>query len=126
MQKFARSAEFVVWNESEFLLAQVAVTASAYGVRVVVGDSLLFDTRIEMEDALCVLACRFLAESHCLVVRSHRVFGLSHLYDGAAAVPSVRRIVLLPERVVDGQRDTIEGSMFWPHLNRTNSVKSLF
>ena len=70
MKQLTCSAEFVVWNESEFLLAQVAVTASAYGVRVVVWNSLLLYAWIEMEDALCVLTCRFLAESHCLVVWS--------------------------------------------------------
>ena len=67
-----------------------------------------------MEDALRVLARGELAERHCLVVGCGRIFGFADLYDGASAVPSVRRVVFLPEGGCDGERDTVEGSVFGP------------
>ena len=56
-KQFARSAQLIFGNEPrqlDFALCDVAVPASANGVRVVVGHRLVLLAGVEMEDALRV------------------------------------------------------------------------
>ena len=71
---------------------------------------------VEMEDALCVVLQSLFASFHSLVVRCDGVFGFSHLDYCASAVPSVGRIVCLPEGIGWGERHAVEGSVFGAHL----------
>ncbi len=76
-----RSAQFIFWDEDEFVpdgrtvgrkvFGNVAVPASTYGVGIIVRECLLLYARIEVEDALGVLTRRLLTECHCLVVWYH-------------------------------------------------------
>ena len=100
----------------EFPICDVAVSASADGVWVVVRECLLLDSGIEVEESLFVVSCGEFSELHGLVVRRLRVLGLAYLHDCALAVPSVWRVVGLPERVCDGQRDPVECGMLRSHL----------
>lgn len=89
MYKFARSAQLVLGNELcqiQLSLGDVAVPASPYGVRIVVGHSLVLLARVEMEDALSVTLQSLLAKCHRIIVRCLGIFRLAHLYHGTAAV----------------------------------------
>lgn len=85
--------------EVEVSLWYLAVAASAYGVGVIVGEGLLLDAGVEVENAFGVFLCGEFAEGDGFVVGCGGELRFSDLYDGAAAVPAVGRIVFLPERV---------------------------
>ena len=110
--------EFIFGYEGEvdFPLSDVAVTASLDGVWIVVWDGFLLLPWIESEYSLGVALQRLLSPCHGLVARSGGILRLSDLYDGAPAVPSVRRVVGLPEGVGHGQCDTVECGVLRAHL----------
>ena len=76
VQGLTNSAHFIVWYERlgsvQFALGNVAVPASADGVRIIVRHILLLFARIEPEHSLCFLACGEFSESHRLIVVSRR------------------------------------------------------
>ena len=113
MKNSARIAEFIFRDESEgrFAFGDVAVAAASDGVGIVRGESLLLLSGIEAEDALFVGLQCLLAAGHGLVMGRFGVFGLAYLDGGAAAVPSVRRIVGGPEGVGGRECDAGEGRM---------------
>lgn len=45
------------------------------------------------------------------------------MYDGAAAVPAVGWVVFLPEGGCNGERDTVEGSVFGPDAVVVGGIK---
>ena len=101
--ELARLAPLIVRDVSlggvQFSFCNIAVAASADGVRVVVREGLLLLSWIESEDAPLVACGGLLSALHSLVVRCLRVLGLAHLYGRTAAVPSIWRVVGLPEGV---------------------------
>ena len=101
--------------EVEVSLWYLAVAASAYGVGVVVGEGLLLDAGVEVENAFGVFLCGEFAEGDGLVVWSGGIFRLAYLYDGAAAVPAVGRIVFLPEGVGGRECDSVECGVLGPY-----------
>lgn len=74
----------------------------------------MFDARVESEDGEFVLPLLVDGSSSLFALLDgplrvgHRMFGLAHLDDGAAAVPAVGREKLFPEGVVDRQRHVVE------------------
>ena len=113
-----RFAQLIFGYEGEvgLSLSDVAVTASLDGVWIVVRDGFLLLPWIESEYSLGVALQSLLSPCHCLVARSGGILRLSDLYDGAPAVPSVRWVVGLPERVGHGQCDTVERRVLRAHL----------
>ena len=64
MNHLTRFADFVGgFPEFEFSFCDVAVTASLYGVGVVVGEGLSLLARVESEDAAGVFGCGLLSEA---------------------------------------------------------------
>ena len=90
----------------------MAVAASAYGVGVIVGEGLLLDAGVEVENAFGVFLCGEFSEGYGFVVGCGGELRFSDLYDGAAAVPAVGRIVFLPEGVGGRERDSVERCVF--------------
>lgn len=85
-------------RQLDFALSDIAVTASAQGVGVIVGHRLFFDARIEAKHAGGVGPHRLFSPCHRLVVVGDGVFATSHLHHVAPASPAIGRIVLLPKR----------------------------
>lgn len=118
MNKSACCAQVIFWYKSQerFPFRHIAVPTPPYRVRIIVRHRLLLLARIEMKDAFCVPLQRILAPCHCLIAWCLGIFRLAHLNHRATAVPSVRRIVLLPEWVGRWQRYPIERGVFRAYL----------
>lgn len=90
----------------------VAVSASADGVGVVVGEGFLGDAGVVAEDAFWVESEGVFSEGDGLVVGCGCGLAGEDLDDVAAAVPSVAWIEVLPEGVGDGECDSFEAGVF--------------
>lgn len=73
----------------QFSFRYIAVITPPDGVRVVVGHGFALLATVEAEDVVSFAVHGFLAPAHGFAVLCSRVFLLSHLYHGTAAVPAI-------------------------------------
>ncbi len=100
-------------GEVEFAGAGVAL---ADGVGIVVGEGLPLLAGVEAEHPFGVLPERVLRPPVGLVPVGRAVRVLQHLDRDTSTVPSIRRVVLVPEGVGHRQGDPVQGGVFRPHL----------
>lgn len=70
-------------------LRYIAVITPPDGVRVIVGHGFALLATVEAEDVVSFAVHGLLAPAHGFSVLCGRVFLLSHLYHGTAAVPAI-------------------------------------